>query len=192
MAQKINPIPKGYRTATPSLVVRNADAAINYYKTVFGASEVSRFCGADGVTILRAELKIGNSILHLSDEMPAVGILSPLSLGGASGSVQLFLDDLNDAWDRAVANGATVVLPLEDTYWGERTGRIVDAFGHIWTLSKRIESVSKAELEKRVTALFGPATKGQSATEDDIATVDIRSVEFSAAEAVAAASATTH
>ena len=156
MAQKTNPIPKGYRTATPTLVVHSAAAAVDYYKSVFGAQEVSRHYGADAATVLRAEIKIGNSILHLVDEMPAFGILSPISLGGASGSVQLYLDDLDDAWMRALAADAVVVLPLEDTYWGDRTGRIVDPFGHVWTLSKRVESVSKAELEKRIAALAKP------------------------------------
>lgn len=180
MAQKINPIPKGYRTATPALVVRNAAAALDYYAMVFGATEMSRLFGEDGTTIVRAEIKIGNSILHLSDEQPAVGILSPLSLAGTSSSVQLFLEDLNGSWDRAVESDATVLLPLEDKYWGERTGSIVDVFGHVWTLSKRVEAVSKAELEKRVRDLFGPAAEDvslETAPEaEDIPTIDIRSL----------------
>lgn len=180
MAQKINPVPKGYRTATPALVVRDAAAAIDYYATVFGATEISRLYGDDGISILRAEIKIGNSVLHLSDEMPALGILSPLSLGGASGSVQLFLDDLDGSWDRAVVNGATVVLPIADTYWGERTGRIIDAFGHVWTLSKRVEAVSKAELEKRINDLFGPAPVEAEADMELIPTIDIRSIDQAA------------
>jgi len=182
MAQKINPIPKGYRSATPALVVRNAAAAIDYYGHLFGATEVSRHYGPDGITILRAELKIGNSLVHLSDEIPALGILSPLSLGGTTGSVQLFLNDVDAAWDRALQGGSVAVMPLEDTYWGERTGRIVDAFGHVWTLSQRTEAVSKAELRKRVTALFAPLGDDDTATgefSDDIPTVDIRAIETS-------------
>ncbi|MGR3341708.1 MAG: VOC family protein [Paracoccaceae bacterium] len=183
MAQKTNPIPKGYRTATPALVVRGAAAAVDYYKSVFGAQELSRHYGDDAATVLRAEIKIGNSILHLADEMPAFGILSPISLGGASGSVQLYLDDLDDAWMRALAAGAVVVLPLEDTYWGERTGQIVDPFGHVWTLSKRVESVSKEEIEKRAAALFAPLPETvdmpQTPAMDAIPTVDIRSIDLS-------------
>lgn len=185
MAQKINPIPKGYRSATPTLVVRNATAAIEYYTHLFGAKEQSRFYSADGFTIQRAEIKIGNSLLHLCDEMPSVGILSPLSLGASSGSVQLYLDDINVVWDRAIESGVFAVLPLEDTYWGERTGRIVDAFGHVWTLSQRIESVSKAELNKRAAALFAPqedicaASDDAADISDDIPTVDIRAIEQS-------------
>jgi PhnB protein len=180
MAKKINAIPTGYRTATPALVVQNAAAAIEYYTNVFGAVELSRLYGDDGVIIWRAELKIGNSIIHLCDEVPAFGILSPISLGGTSGSVQLYLNDLDDAWARAIEADVTVVLPIEDTYWGERTGRIVDPFGHVWTLSKRVEAVSKAELSKRVEALYAPVVaqnlEVSDTAEEDIPTVDIRNV----------------
>jgi len=183
MTQKTNPIPKGYRTATPTLVVRGAAAAVDYYKSVFGAQELSRHYGDDAATVLRSEIKIGNSILHLVDEMPAFGILSPISLGGASGSIQLYLDDLDDAWARALAANAVVVRPLEDTYWGDRTGQIVDPFGHVWTLSKRVESVSKEELEKRAAALFAPLPETvdmpQTPAEDAIPTVDISSPDLS-------------
>ena len=183
MTQKTNPVPKGYRTATPTLVVRGAAAAVDYYKSVFGAQELSRHYGDDAATVLRSEIKIGNSILHLVDEMPAFGILSPISLGGASGSIQLYLDDLDDAWMRALAANAVVVRPLEDTYWGDRTGQIVDPFGHVWTLSKRVESVSKEELEKRAAALFAPLPETvdmpQTPAEDAIPTVDISSPDLS-------------
>lgn len=192
MANKINPIPKGYRCATPALVVRGAAAAIDYYATVFGAQEITRIYDRDGATILRAEIKIGNSILHLSDEMPGVGILSPLSLGGASGSVQLFLEDLQDCWDRAVQSGAVVVSELTDTYWGERTGRIVDTFGHVWTLSKRVEAVSKAELEKRVTDLFGAVPATANLASDDIPTIDIRSIDSAIPKGTTEGSVLTH
>ncbi len=160
MARKINPVPKGYHTSTPVLVVKNAAAAIEFYASVFGAKELSRIVDIDGVTILRAELKIGNSIIHLNDEMPAYGILSPISLGGSSTAVQLYLADVDDAWERAVEAQSAVVLPLEDTYWGERTGKIVDAFGHVWILSKKTENLSKDEIEKRfadLTAVETPA-----------------------------------
>ena len=180
MAKKINSIPTGYRTATPALVVGNAAAAIEYYTNVFGAIELSRLYGDDGVIIWRAELKIGNSIIHLCDEVPAFGILSPISLGGTSGSVQLYLNDLDDIWARAMETNATVVLPIEDTYWGERTGRIVDPFGHVWTLSKRVEAVSKAELTKRVEAFYVPeveqTVEAGDKADEGIPTVDIRNV----------------
>ena len=188
MVKKINAVPTGYRTATPALVVRNAAAAIDYYTNVFGAVELSRLYGDDGVIIWRAELKIGNSIIHLCDEAPAFGILSPISLGGTSGSVQLYLNDLDDAWARAIETDATIVLPIENTYWGERTGRIVDPFGHVWTLSKRVEAVSKTELTKRVEAFYAPEVEqnieafdianveASDVADEDILTVDIRNI----------------
>ncbi len=192
MARKVNAIPSGYRTATPALVVRNAAAAIEFYTNVFGATELSRLYGNDGLIIWRAELKIGNSVIHLCDEVPEFGIVSPISLGGTSGSVQLYLDDLDDAWERAIEVGASIVLPIEDTYWGERTGRIIDPFGHVWTLSKRVEAVSKAELTKRVAALYAPEVEqteeAETATNEDIPTIDIRNIDLSE-ESNAAASA---
>ena len=192
MARKVNAIPSGYRTATPALVVRNAAAAIEFYTNVFGATELSRLYGNDGLIIWRAELKIGNSVIHLCDEVPEFGIVSPISLGGTSGSVQLYLGDLDDAWERAIEAGASIVLPIEDTYWGERTGRIIDPFGHVWTLSKRVEAVSKAELTKRVAALYAPEAEqiveAETATNEDIPTIDIRNIDLSE-ESNAAASA---
>ena len=183
MVRKVNAVPKGYRTATPALVVRNAAAAIDYYTNVFGAVELSRLYGDDGVIIWRAELKIGNSVLHLCDEMPTFGILSPISLGGSSGSIQLYLDNLDATWARAIDTNANIVLPIENTYWGERTGRIVDPFGHVWTLSKRVEAVSKTEITKRATALYAPELdeiyNTRTAIDEDIPTIDIRNIEMS-------------
>jgi PhnB protein len=193
MARKINAIPKGYRTATPVLVVRNAAAAIEYYTNVFGAIELSRLYGDDGLIICRAELKIGNSIIHLCDEMPAFGIMSPIALGGSSGSIQLYLDDLDSVWARAMEASATVVLAVVDTYWGERTGRIVDTFGHVWTLSKRVEAVSKTEVTKRATALYAPEAEkvddAPTASDDHIPTVDIRNIDMSDESSVATTAA---
>lgn len=179
MTKVINPIPRGYRSATPALVIRGADAAIDFYTNVFGAVELSRINGMDGISIQRAEIKIGNSVLHISDELPEFGILSPLSLGGTSGSVQLYLDGIASVWDLAIKEGSAIVLPLEDTYWGERTGRIVDPFGHVWTLSQRVEAVSKTELAIRIAERFDPkpiSEQPQDEIIDHIPTVDIRGV----------------
>ncbi len=155
MARKINSMPKGYHTATPVLVVKNADAAIEYYSSVFGAKELSRTVAGDGVTILRAELKIGNSIILVNDEMPDYGILSPLSLGGTSTAVQLYLSNVDAVWQRALDAEITVILPLEDAFWGERTAKVIDPFGHVWVLSRQTEVVSKQEIENRAHALYG-------------------------------------
>jgi len=170
MARKINSMPKGYHTATPVLVVKNADAAIEYYSSVFGAKELSRTVANDGVTILRAELKIGNSILLINDEMPEYGILSPVSLGGTSTAVQLYLSNVDAVWQRAIDAEITVILPLEDAFWGERTAKVIDPFGHVWILSRQTEVVSRQEIEKRAEALYGSVPTRQSALDLDAET----------------------
>ena len=150
-------MPKGYSSVTPSLVVRNAASAIAFYIDVFGAEEVSRTYALDGLTILNAAVKIGDSIIHISDEMPLYGIVSPASIGGTASALQVYVDDVDGVWERAIAGLSIVLLPLEDAYWGERTGKLIDPFGHVWTLSKKVEDISALEVEARFKTLFGGA-----------------------------------
>ncbi len=149
MARKVTPVPKGYRTANPVLIVRGADAALSYYETVFGAEVISRDYAQDGMTILQAEMKIGNTILRVADEMPAFGVFSPTSLGGSPVIVQLYLSEVDEFWTRVVDSGAQVAVPLADTYWGERFGRFVDPFGHVWNIAKRTEILTPGEIAER-------------------------------------------
>lgn len=141
MARKIAPVPKGYRTVTPYLVVRGADAAMDFYAEVFGAEVLSRVYGDDGATVLHAEMKIGNSIVIVSDEMPAFGVLSPLAFGGSPVAQHLYLPGVDAAWEKAVEAGCTVLVPLADTQYGERFAKVVDPFGHVWSMSKRVAPV---------------------------------------------------
>lgn len=152
MARKVTPVPKGYRTANPVLIVRGADAALSYYETVFGAEVISRDYAQDGMTILQAEMKIGNTILRVADEMPEFGVFSPTSLGGSPVIIQLYLSEVDEFWTRVVDSGAQVVVPLADTYWGERFGRFVDPFGHVWNIAKRTEMLTPGEIAERATA----------------------------------------
>jgi len=152
MARKVTPVPKGYRTANPVLIVRGADTALSYYETVFGAEVLSRDYAQDGITILQAEMKIGNTILRVADEMPEFGIFSPTSLGGSPVIVQLYLSEVDAFWTRVVDSGAQVAVPLADTYWGERFGRFVDPFGHVWNIAKRTEMLTPGEIAERATA----------------------------------------
>ena len=138
MTRKVTPTPKGYGTVTPQLVVRNAEAALYYYQEIFGASVLSRVNAEDSNTILQAELKIGTSILRVMDEMPAFGILSPAGFGGTSVGMHLYLRNTDEIWQRAVTHGAGILVPLADQPWGERYGKFVDPFGHIWSISRRI------------------------------------------------------
>ena len=138
MAKKVAPVPKGYRTVTPYLVVRGADAALAYYADVFGAEILSRIYADDQFTVLHAEMKIGNSIIIVSDEMPAFGIYSPFAYGGTGVSQNLYLPDVDLIWEKAVEAGCTVLVPLADTHYGERFAKVADPFGHVWSISKRI------------------------------------------------------
>lgn len=138
MSKRITPIPKGYRTITPELVVRGADNAIEFYKDVFGASVLSRVTADDGITVLQADVKIGNSIVRVIDEMPAFGILSPIGFGGTAVGIHVYHAAAGDIWDRALAQGAGILVSFADTPWGERYGKFIDPFGHVWSVSRQI------------------------------------------------------
>ncbi len=186
MPKKIAIQPKGYRTATPSLIVRGADAAIEFYAHVFSAEVLNRAYAQDGVTVLQAEVKIGNSIVRLGDEMPAFGILSPASLGGSGSAVHLYVEDADAVWARALEAGCVVAVPLADTYWGERFGRLVDPFGHIWSVAQRVEALSKAQVDARAEAIFAPAPV-EIADVEEFATAYVEPVETDGSEDIAAA-----
>ncbi len=142
MSKRIAPIPKGYRTVTPELVVRGADAALTYYKQVFEATELSRVTADDGLTVLQADVRIGNSIIRVTDEMPAFGILSPINFGGTPIAIHIYHAEADRLWERALAHDAGILVPLADTPWGERYGKLIDPFGHVWSISHRIAKLS--------------------------------------------------
>ena len=138
MAKKVAPIPRGHRTATPQLVVRGADAALDWYAQVFGAQVLSCHRSDDGLAVVQSELKIGNSIVRVMDEMPAVGILSPLAFGGSPVGLHLYLVETDEVWERALVAGAGILFELSDAAWGERFCKFVDPFGHVWSVAHRI------------------------------------------------------
>lgn len=152
MPKKIAPVPKGYRTVTPSMVIHNADAAMAFYAEVFGAEVLSRVYADDGITVLNAEMKIGNSLIIVSDEMPLFGIYSPLSYGGTSMSQHLYLPNVDDVWRAAVDAGCGVLVGLADMPYGERFGKLIDPFGHVWSMSKRIAKVAPQEIKAKADA----------------------------------------
>jgi PhnB protein len=151
---KVKAIPEGYHTVTPHLVVRGADRAIDFYKRAFGAEEQFRIAGPDGKSLMHAEIKIGSSIVFLGDESPDMGCRSPQSLGGSAGSLNLYVEDVDAAFQRAVAAGAQVKMPVTDMFWGDRYGRVLDPFGHEWGLATHKEDVSPGEIAKRAEAFF--------------------------------------
>lgn len=147
MAGKVKYIPDGYNTATPYLIVKGAEKAIDFYKKAFGANEIMRM-GHDG-KIHHAEIRIGDSLIMLADEFPEMGALSPETLGGSPITMMLYFENVDQMFKQAVDAGATVERPLADQFYGDRTGGIKDPFGHKWYLATHIEDVSPEELEKR-------------------------------------------
>jgi len=142
--------PDGYHSVTPYLIVDGAEEAIRFYERALGATEMLRL--PMGGKIGHAQFKIGDSIVMLSDEWPEHGKLGPKSRGGSTSSLMIYLDDVDSAFDRAIAAGATVERPVEDQFYGDRSGAITDPFGHSWTLSTHIEDVSEDEMNKRMEA----------------------------------------
>jgi PhnB protein len=147
----INPIPAGHHSLTPYLVMRDAARAIDFYRDVFGATEVSRFAMQDG-RVGHAELRIGDSNFMLSDEFPEMGYAGPATRGGTTVGMQLYLADCDAVFERAVAAGSKVLKPLADQFYGDRSGTIEDPFGHWWTISTHIEDVSDEEIARRAAA----------------------------------------
>ena len=153
MPQAVQNPPQGYHTLTPYMTVRNARAAIDFYKKAFGAEKVLKLDMADG-TIAHAEIRIGDSVVMLSEENEAWGTKSPLSLGGSPMFLMAYVADVDAAFRRAMDAGATEVRPVADQFYGDRSGTLKDPYGHQWTLSTHIEDVSEAEAQKRMEAEF--------------------------------------
>jgi PhnB protein len=142
------PIPEGYHSVTPYLAVKNAADAIDFYARALGAKERFRF--EHGGKIGHAELQIGDSIVMLSDEWPEGGHLSPQSLGGTSTSLHIYVDNVDSAFRRAIDAGGKEERPVQDQFYGDRTGTLLDPFGHRWNIATHVEDVPEAELKRRM------------------------------------------
>ena len=156
MAKKAQAIPQGYHSVTPNLVVAGAVQAIDFYKKAFGAEEIMRFPGPDG-KIMHAELRIGDSVVMLADEMPDQGSRGPKTLGGASVAFFIYGDNVDASWKRALDAGATVVMPLADQFWGDRSGCVEDPFGHRWWLAQHVQDLTPEEMQKAADEFFAQA-----------------------------------
>jgi PhnB protein len=141
------PIPEGMHSLTPHLVCANAAEAITFYKNAFGATELFRMPGRDG-KIGHAQIKIGDSVVMLTDEAPQQGMLGPKSLKGTPVSLYLYVENADKAFERAVAAGATVLMPLADMFWGDRWGLVEDTFGHHWHIASHTRDVSEDEMKR--------------------------------------------
>jgi len=150
---KVKPIPEGYHTATPYLIIKNAAGAIEFYKKAFGAKELMRMADPDG-KVMHAEIKIGDSPIMISDEMPERGVRGPQSLGGTSGSIFLYVEDVDALARQAIGAGAKELMPVQDQFWGDRYGKLVDPFGHVWDVATHKEDLTPEEMRKRAAELF--------------------------------------
>ncbi len=155
---KVPHIPKGYNSVTPYLIIKGAAQAIEYYKKIFGATEIMRMPGPDG-KIGHAELKIGDSTIMLADENPSMGLghTSAATIGASPVSLYLYIQDVDRVFDRAVAEGAKVLKPVQDQFYGDRSGFLQDPFGHLWGLATHVEDVSADEMQRRMKKVMQAA-----------------------------------
>lgn len=153
-ARKVANPPKGYPTLSPYLIVRGAAKALEFYAQALGARELYRL-DMGGGKIGHAELVVGGSPFMLADEYPEMGFRSPLAHGGTPVSLLVYVPDADEAVQRMVAAGATLMRPPQDHFYGDRAGTVVDPFGHVWTLATHIEDVPPAEIQRRAAALPG-------------------------------------
>ena len=159
---KVKPIPEGLHTITPHLVVRGAAQAIEFYKKAFGAVEIGRAPMPDGKTLMHADLKIGDSRLFLVDDMPGMsGCPSTGELAATAVSFHLYVEDVDAVFNRAVAAGAKVVMPVADMFWGDRFGKLTDPFGFQWSVATHKEDLTPQEMEQRQKAAFAQMGRGQ-------------------------------
>jgi PhnB protein len=150
----LSPIPAGYHTVTPYLIVKGGAAALEFYTKAFGAQELFRMPGPDGV-LAHAEMQIGDSRIMLADEFPNMGHRGPQSLGGTSVSLLLYVEDVDARFRQAIAAGAKELKPVENQFYGDRSGTLTDPFGHVWTIATHVEDVSPEEMDRRMKAKFG-------------------------------------
>lgn len=153
MSNGVNAVPAGYEGITPYLICKGAESAIDFYKRAFGAEELFRI-GEPGM-IGHAEMKIGNAIFMLADEYPPLDALSPQTVGGSPVSLMIYVDDVDSFTQKAVREGLKVLRPLEDQFYGDRSGHFEDPFGHKWVFATHLEEVSPEEMQKRAEEKYG-------------------------------------
>jgi PhnB protein len=150
----VQPIPEGYPRVTPYLVVDGASDAIDFYRSVLGATERMRMAGPDG-KVGHAELEIGKSVVMLADEHPEMGAVGPKTVGGTPVSIHVYVEDVDSVFENAIQAGAEELQPLEDKFYGDRSGAFKDPFGHHWSIATHVEDVPPDEMQKRAAAAAG-------------------------------------
>jgi len=148
----VKPIPDGYHSVTPYMIVKGAAKAIDFYKNAFGATELMRFPGPNN-TVMHAEIKIGDSVVMLADEHESGPYRSPIAVGGTPISLMVYVEDVDTVFNQAVSLGAKSTREVEDQFYGDRSGNLTDPFGHVWHIATHIEDVAPEELRKRAAAV---------------------------------------
>jgi PhnB protein len=151
----VKPIPDGMHTATPHLICAGAAQAIEFYKKAFNAVELSRLPGANG-KLMHASIRIGDSVIFLTDEMPEWNSLGPSARKGTSVVIHLYVDDVDAFAKRAIASGGKERLPVQDMFWGDRYGQIEDPFGHMWSVATHVRDVKPEDMQKAMQAMCSP------------------------------------
>jgi PhnB protein len=159
MSQTVSAIPEGQQAVTPYIVVADAARALEFYARVFGATERMRLAAPDG-KIGHAEIEIGGSVIMIADEWPESPCRSPQAYGGSPVALHLYVPDVDKVVADAVAAGATVLDPVEDKFYGDRSGTLADPFGHVWYVLTHIEDVSADEMKRRAEAFMAQTTAG--------------------------------
>lgn len=154
MTDKVKPIPDGFHTVTPHLVVKGASEAIDWYAKAYGAEEIERMPAPDGDRLMHAMIRIGDSFIMLMDEVPVCGLQGPKLLGGTSVTINLYVEDVDAVFEQAVAAGAEVAMPVADMFWGDRYGKLTDPFGHSWSIATHIRDVSPEEMAEAAKTAF--------------------------------------
>lgn len=151
MSTTVKAIPEGYHAVTPYLIIKGAAEALEFYKKAFGATELFRMAQPDG-KIGHAEIQIGDSRIMLADEFPEMKYVGPQTLGGSPVSIMLYVEDVDSVYNQAIAAGGNEQRPLEDKFYGDRVGSLVDPFGHVWHVGTHKEDVTPEEMQKRLAA----------------------------------------
>lgn len=162
MPNNVRPIPEGYHSISPAITCKNASAAIDFYKEAFGATEINRMAGPGG-RVMHAELRIGDSVIFVSDEFPGMSV-APMPGSTPSSYLFLYTPEVDVVFNRAIAAGAQVSMPVSDMFWGDRYGKLTDPFGHSWGVATHVEDVAPDEMMRRSAEWTAKMAKSAAAT----------------------------
>lgn len=156
---KVKSIPDGFHTVTPTLIIKNTDKAIEFYEKAFGAEVILRMAGPND-SVMHAEIKIGDSIVMMGEEWPGHHVQSPITIKGTTGTLNIYVNDVDTAHKKAIEAGAKEIMPPADMFWGDRFSAIMDPFGHSWSLATHIKDLTPEECQKACDEWMATMAKG--------------------------------